>query len=174
MRIIRSVSAFAMTLVACATIATGSAAQSSPTEQDIIDILLGPSGNGEAGKGVTVTGGDDRVPTINLKVNFEFNSARLSNESILTLDTLGRALSSDALKGQTIEIIGHTDASGTVEYNDGLSERRAGAVVNYLVWNFDIDPSLVSSRGMGERQLLDSDNPDSAINRRVEIRNITP
>ena len=80
---------------------------------------------------------------------------------------LGRALSSEELKGQAIVIVGHTDARGTIEYNDALSQRRAAAVVSYIVGNFTLDPALISSKGMGERQLLDEDNPEAATNRRV-------
>ena len=115
----------------------------------------------------------DPTPSIDLKVNFEFDSARLDNESMLTLDALGRALLSEKLKGHSIEIVGHTDARGTVEYNDALSQQRAAAVVSYIVGKFAVDGSLVSSKGMGERQLLDKDNAEAAVNRRVEIRNVT-
>ena len=69
--------------------------------------------------------------------------------------------------------VGHTDAKGAGEYNDALSQRRAAAVVSYIVGNFAVDGALVSSKGMGERQLLDKDNPEAAVNRRVEIRNVT-
>lgn len=163
-------------------IATGAAAQTTLTEQDIIDALQKPGGTGEFTKvrslsgdrGVTVTGGEKAVPSIDLKVNFAFDSARLNNESLITLDVLGRALSSETLKGQAIEIVGHTDAKGTLEYNDALSQRRAATVVRYIVGNFALDPALISSKGMGERQLLDRDNSEAAINRRVEIRNVTP
>ena len=48
------------------------------------------------------------------------------------------------------------------------SQRRAAAVVGYIVRNFTVDGSLISSKGMGERQLLDNDNPEAAVNRRVE------
>ena len=163
-------------------IAVGAAAQTTPTEQDIIDALQKHSDeSGEFTKvrslsgdrGVTVTGGETAVPSIDLKVNFAFDSARLDNESLLTLDVLGRALSSEELKGQAIVIVGHTDARGTIEYNDALSQRRAAAVVSYIVGNFTLDPALISSKGMGERQLLDEDNPEAATNRRVEIRNVT-
>ena len=173
MRVAKYALLLAMSVLACGGVGTKGAAQSSPTEQDIIEALLGLTGGGEAGKGVTVSGGEVAIPSINLKVNFAFNSARLDNESLLTLDTLGRALSSDALEGQVIEIVGHTDASGSMEYNDQLSERRAGAVVDYLLRKFSIEPDLLAWRGMGERQLLDVDDPESGINRRVEIRNVT-
>ena len=47
-------------------------------------------------------------------------------------------------------------------------------MVSYIVKNFMVDGSLISSKGMGERQLLDKGNPEAGVNRRVEIRNITP
>ena len=174
--------AAAAAIAAAAGATVGAHAQSAPTEQDIIDALLpSPEDVQEGGltrslsgnRGVTVTGGAERPPSINLKVNFEFDSARLNNESMLTIDVLGRALSDEKLKGHAIEIVGHTDAKGTLEYNDVLSQRRAAAVVTYIVRNFTLDPSLISSKGMGERQLLDENNPEAAINRRVEIRNVT-
>ena len=157
--------------------------RSTPTEQEIIDALLpsaadpGKKGRTRAmsgDRGVRVSGDTETgVPSIDLEVNFAFDSTRLDNESMLTLDVLGRALSSDALKGQTIEIVGHTDAKGTQEYNDALSQRRAAAVVSYLVVKFPVDGALLSSKGMGERELLDADRPEAAANRRVEIRNVT-
>ena len=175
--------ATAAAVAASTLVVTVAAGQTTPTEQDIIDALQ-KRGN-EASeftkvrslsgdRGVTVTGGETTVPSIDLKVNFAFDSARLDNESLLTLEVLGRALSGDELKDQAIEIVGHTDAKGTLEYNDALSQRRAAAVVAYIVRNFTLDPALISSNGMGERQLLDEDNPEAAINRRVEIRNVTP
>ena len=53
------------------------------------------------------------------------------------------------------------------------SQRRAAAVVGYIVRNFTVDGSLISSKGMGERQLLGNDSPEAAVNRRVEIRSVT-
>ena len=179
---ITSTSTAAASLALSLVLAVGAQGQSTPTEQQIIETLLpsterGPgrvrtrSLSGE--RGVSVSGGTEAVPSINLRVNFAFDSARLDNESMLTLDVLGRALTSEKLRGQTIEVVGHTDAKGALEYNDGLSQRRSAAVVGYLVRNFAVDSALVSSRGMGERQLLDKGNPEGALNRRVEIRNVT-
>ena len=158
-------------------LATDTYAQSMPTERAIIRALTPQPGLSKTrslgARGIQVSGGEKSVPSINLKVNFAFNSARLDNESLLTLNVLGRALSSKELSGQTIEIVGHTDAKGTHEYNEALSQRRAAAVVSYIVQNFKVDGSLISSKGMGERQLLKADKPEAAVNRRVEIRNIT-
>ena len=182
MQISIHLTALAAALAASTVLMFGAKAQSIPTEQEIIEALLPrPASTGgfsktrslSGGRGVQISLGTEVAPSINLKVNFEFDSARLDNESILTLDVLGRALSSEKLKGHAIEIVGHTDAKGTLEYNDALSQRRAAAVVGYIVRNFTVDRSLISSRGMGERDLLDNDNPKAAVNRRVEIRNVT-
>ena len=155
-------------------------AQSIPTEKEIIKALSPRAGGGftktrsfKGARGVKVTAAAKAAPSIDLKVSFAFDSERLDNESLLTLDALGRALASAALKGQRIEILGHTDAKGTAEYNEALSQRRAAAVVSYIVRNFKLDGSLISSKGMGERQLLDKKNSESSVNRRVEIRNVT-
>ena len=174
--------AIAVAAVTGAVFASSAQAQSRPTEREIIEALTkrpakarGFSKTRSFGKrGVTVTGEEKRpVPSIDLKVTFAFDSARLDNESMLTLDVLGRALSSETLKGQAIEIVGHTDAKGTLAYNDALSDRRAAAVVGYIVRRFALDRSLISWKGLGERRLLDPKNPEAGINRRVEIRNVT-
>ena len=141
--------------IAASLILAGAAgAQSTPTEQEIIDALLPPARTQDRSmtrsmsgdRGVTVSGDAEAPPSVDLKVTFAFDSARLDNESMLTLDVLGRALSSDKLKDQAIEIVGHTDAKGTAEYNDALSQRRAAAVVGYIVRNFAVDGSLISSK----------------------------
>ena len=102
--------ACAAAVAASVVLATGAHAQSTPTEQEIIDALLPPPASTQGlgrtrsmsdGRGVKVSGGVETPPSINLKVNFEFDSAHLDNESMLTLDVLGRALSSDALRGSS-------------------------------------------------------------------------
>lgn len=116
---------------------------------------------------------EDAVPSIDVRVNFDFDSIELGNETLLTLTALGNALVSEELAGQTIVIVGHTDARGTDDYNDDLSRRRAAAVVDYLIRNFTIDRDLISFDGRGEQQLLLPDDPENELNRRVEIRNVT-
>lgn len=153
-------------------LAGGAAAQSTPTEQEIIDALL-PAVPTRGMRGVRVSDAPEGPPSISLQVHFAYDSAELDNESLLTLNALGRALASEQLRGQSIEVVGHTDAKGSAEYNDALSQRRAAAVVGYIVRHFALDGSRIASRGMGERQLHDPGRPEAAVNRRVEIRNVT-
>jgi len=71
---------------------------------------------------------------------------------------------------ESINVVGHTDSSGSDAYNQALSERRAAAVKNFLL-SRDIDASLITTSGMGESQPVASNatREGRAQNRRVEI-----
>lgn len=101
-----------------------------------------------------------------LLVNFEFNSDLLTQSAKENLDQFAKALRDPQLKGQKFEIDGHTDATGAEDYNLGLSERRANAVVAYLA-SLGIDPANLVAKGFGKSKPRVAD-PYSAENRRVE------
>ena len=101
-----------------------------------------------------------------LLVNFEFNSDKLTQSAKENLDQFAKALRDPQLKGQKFEIDGHTDATGAEEYNLGLSERRAAAVVSYLA-SEGIDSANLIAKGFGKSKPRVSD-PYSPENRRVE------
>lgn len=156
-----------------------SAAAQQPTADDIVKALKAkPDGAGKRKtrslRGVGVEpGAESKPPSIDLYINFKFDSAELEPDALLALKALGQALQSPELKDAMIQIIGHTDAKGTDAYNQTLSEKRAGAVRQLLVALYDIDPTHVDSFGKGETALKDETNPEDAVNRRVEIRNVT-
>jgi len=111
-------------------------------------------------------------PSIDLEIYFDFNSAKISPKAVPDLVNLGRALSNDELKGGVFLVGGHTDAKGSSAYNQGLSERRAQAVKDFLISRFRMtDDSLVSA-GYGKEQLKNTANPFAAENRRVKITNL--
>jgi outer membrane protein OmpA-like peptidoglycan-associated protein len=101
-----------------------------------------------------------------LLVNFEFNSDKLTRAARDNLDQFAKALLDPKLKGQKFEIDGHTDATGAEDYNFGLSERRANAVVAYLAAQ-GIDPANLVPKGFGKTKPRVAD-PYSPENRRVE------
>ena len=107
--------------------------------------------------------------SINMQINFEYNSAEIAGSSAKTMATLAKALASPQLEGRKFTVIGHTDASGSAAYNKALSDRRAAAVRRYLTEN-GVAASRLKAVGKGESQLLNSDDPDAAENRRVEIQ----
>jgi outer membrane protein OmpA-like peptidoglycan-associated protein len=111
-------------------------------------------------------------PNIDLEITFDYNSANISQKSVRSVQALGRALTNPDLKGSTFIVAGHTDAAGSDNYNQDLSERRADAVKRYLVDNFHIaSPDLVTV-GYGKTKLKDPSQPMAEANRRVQVVNM--
>jgi outer membrane protein OmpA-like peptidoglycan-associated protein len=111
-------------------------------------------------------------PNIDLEITFDTNSANISQKSLASVQALGRALSSQALKGSTFVVAGHTDAAGTDVYNQDLSERRADSVKRYLVEKFHIAGSDLVTVGYGKSKLKDPSQPLAQVNRRVQVVNM--
>jgi len=102
-------------------------------------------------------------------VYFNHDSAKLRSTSIATLDKAVATLKRRA--SIHVEVAAHTDSSGSDEYNQALSERRAASVMDYLVAH-GIDASRLTSKGYGESQPVASNatKEGRAKNRRVELR----
>ncbi len=168
-----------LTLLCCLSVlAYGSAAVAAQISRDDIVCGLDPKCTRPLSRmlrGVTATGGSqgEGALSVNLYVNFAYDSAELTSDARITLDRLGYALSDDRLKGFSFMIEGHTDAKGSAAYNQGLSERRAQSVREYLIAQFGIDAQRLSAKGFGKSYLLDPSRPEDGVNRRVQILNIT-
>ena len=106
------------------------------------------------------------VATFDLLVTFEFDSDKLTPAAKDNLDQFAKALKDPRLQGDKFEIDGHTDAVGAEQYNYGLSERRAAAVVSYLA-SEGLDPASLVAKGFGKTKPRTS-NPYDPENRRVE------
>lgn len=114
----------------------------------------------------------DTRPSIDLEINFEYNSATIAARARPSVEALGRALTNPDLKGSTFLLAGHTDAAGSDAYNQTLSERRAEAVKQYLVEKFGIAANDLVTVGYGESRLKRPDAPLDAANRRVQVVNL--
>ncbi len=102
-------------------------------------------------------------------VNFAFDKSDLTPESIAILDQAVDVL--NRYPAMKVEVAGHTDWIGTDAYNQGLSERRAKVVYEYLTGK-GIDASrLAGPNGYGEGRPIDTnDTADGrARNRRTEL-----
>ena len=109
------------------------------------------------------------IDRMTLMVNFDFDKSVIREGDKAKLK---KAI--DFVKkypGFKIKIEGHTDYIGTEKYNQGLSERRAGAVMKYLVKGGGIDGKRLTAVGYGESKPVASNktNEGRAKNRRVEI-----
>lgn len=103
-------------------------------------------------------------------VNFATNEAVLTPHAEGILDT-----AAEALKGATnvieVRVEGHTDSTGSEEYNHHLSQLRAEAVVHYLVTECGLNKDHLVPVGMGEGHPIASNDTKEgrAMNRRVDF-----
>lgn len=123
-----------------------------------------------AGMQVDAKGCAIKAATIVLHdINFEFNKARLTENSKLSLDQVVAGL-----KGQPtmqLEIDGYTDSVGKAAYNLKLSKQRAAAARDYLIAQ-GIEASRLHSEGYGAARPIASNKTRDgrAMNRRVEFK----
>jgi outer membrane protein OmpA-like peptidoglycan-associated protein len=109
-------------------------------------------------------------------VTFDFGSAELGPEQIDQLEGVAGVIEKVlAVRPDEVFLIeGHTDAVGSEEANQRLSEARAQSVMAALADYFAIDPANLRTVGLGERFLkIPTEEPEQE-NRRVTVRRITP
>jgi outer membrane protein OmpA-like peptidoglycan-associated protein len=124
-----------------------------------------------AGTGVDVIRqGDDLILRMPSSVTFDVDRSEVKPQFFSVLDDVGRTLGS---YNQTyVDVLGHTDTTGSNEHNQLLSERRASSVASYLS-SRGVDSARMATRGFGETAPLyspDDTDVKKAANRRVEIK----
>ncbi len=117
---------------------------------------------------------DGRFQSIDWEIYFDFNSAVIGPQARATLDDISRKI--EALPAQQrrnhFNVIGYTDAKGSSDYNQKLSDQRARAVADYLANTKIIELALLDPYGRGKTDLKDPDQPFAAVNRRVRLINV--
>jgi outer membrane protein OmpA-like peptidoglycan-associated protein len=123
-----------------------------------------------AGTGVDVyRQGDELVLRMPSGITFPVDSYDIQPQFQSTLDQVAQTLSS---YNQTyIDVLGHTDSTGSDAYNQTLSDRRAQSVSDYLAGH-GVARARIGIRGYGESQPIASNETDTgrSENRRVEIK----
>ena len=121
------------------------------------------------GTGVSVTRMGDRI-VLNMPSNVTFatDQDQVIPPFYPTLDSVAIVL--NKFNRTLIDVNGHTDSTGSLAHNQGLSERRAASVANYLA-SRGVDQRRVSTLGFGPSQPVASNaTPEGrAQNRRVEV-----
>jgi outer membrane protein OmpA-like peptidoglycan-associated protein len=130
-------------------------------EQDLRNAMASTVAQNNA----TIQRNNEQMLTATFKSDlfFDVNSAVIKPGGYAELDRVANVLSQ--YPQTMIRVEGHTDLTGSEQYNMELSERRANAVKNALNQK-GIDPARISSVGMGECCPVSSDH---ASNRRVSI-----
>lgn len=123
-----------------------------------------------AGTGIEVVRNGDEI-TLNMpsRVTFDVDSAIVSTRFRPALDEVARVLSQ--YEKTFVDVIGHTDSTGSDAYNLTLSQRRADSVATYLSSN-GVLRARMATEGQGEQQPIADNGSENgrAANRRVEIR----
>ena len=113
--------------------------------------------------------GDNLRLQLPSNITFATGSANISQSFNPVLDDVARVLKK--YEKTTMLIEGHTDSTGSAEYNQQLSLNRAKAVRNNLVGN-GVDSRRVTTEGYGESMPVADNDTESGrqLNRRVELR----
>lgn len=121
------------------------------------------------GSGVSVTRMGDNI-TLNMPGNITFavDSADISANFYVILDSVALVL--NEYNKTLVEVAGHTDSTGTAQYNQELSERRASSVAAYLRSRKVQGDRLMVVGGGEAYPVASNDTPSGRqLNRRVEI-----
>ena len=112
--------------------------------------------------------GEGILITFDSGILFDVDKSSLKPATRDNLDRLSGTL--NKYDDTDVRVLGHTDATGTDEYNASLSKRRASSVKTYLVEK-DVESSRMSTQGFGESDPIASNETveGRALNRRVEL-----
>lgn len=112
--------------------------------------------------------GEGILVTFDSGLLFDVNSYQLRSATKANLDELAGVL--QKYDDTEVLVAGHTDSSGSDDYNQTLSEKRAGAVRGYLA-SKGVPPSRLTTQGYGESEPLATNDNESGRqqNRRVEV-----
>jgi OOP family OmpA-OmpF porin len=137
-------------------------ATSEPEQPTLASII------GEDTKENIVT--EDIVPLIQQNINFDFNSAKIKDSAESIIQSIASDLQSEKYLDIKVLVKGHTDSTGSDDYNLKLSQKRADSVKNKLVEK-GVNENRVTTEGYGELEPLEPNltKEGRAANRRAEI-----
>ena len=117
----------------------------------------------------TINEGEALRVTFDSGILFATNSSTLSDASRSALRKLAESLNQNP--DTDIKIVGHTDNTGNVDYNQTLSEKRAKSVFDYLMVDQGVSSKRMEFEGKGIHEpIADNSTVEGrALNRRVEI-----
>ncbi|HXZ32843.1 MAG TPA: OmpA family protein [Terriglobales bacterium] len=121
----------------------------------------------------TVANLDNYHTVTEASVHFGFDKDALTKDAKAALDKLAGDVPNT--KGYIITVEGATDSTGPADYNYGLSQRRADAVIQYLASEHNVPAYKIYVIGLGKDKPVDSNNTREgrAKNRRVDVRLLT-
>jgi outer membrane protein OmpA-like peptidoglycan-associated protein len=122
------------------------------------------------GTGVSVTRvGNNIVLNMPSNITFDTDQSAVKPEFYPTLNSVALVL--QKFNRSLVDVTGHTDSTGSDQYNLTLSQQRAQSVASYLVSQGN-DPRRFYTQGLGESRPVADNSTEAgrAANRRVEIQ----
>ena len=112
----------------------------------------------------------EKMSKVGALILFDFDSDRIKDESLPLLTEYGKALQGD-LKDAKLVVAGHTDSTGTAEYNLDLSRRRAEAIKKFLTTEFQVANNRLFVKPYGKIKPIAPNETEEgrAQNRRAEF-----
>jgi|GEM_PF-2433156 len=116
-------------------------------------------------------GGTKKLPPFAMEVHFAKGSSEIPAADQSVLDKFGEIVKSN-YSTYTFEVQGHTDATGSPQSNQSLSEKRAASVKNYLQKKQGLDGNKLTVKGYGDTQPIASNQTEEGMgqNRRVQFQ----
>jgi len=111
----------------------------------------------------------EEVEAVEFLVYFDLNEAAIRGDQQATMDVVIAA--ANAAPDRPLLIVGHTDTSGAVDYNQALSERRAISVISQMLEG-GVDRSRITSEAVGQTQPL-VDTGDNVVDQANRVAVIT-
>lgn len=145
--------------------AAGAAAKNAQTTADQAQLAANTANE-------RITRLDDFEVSKTITVHFKSGSAYLSRKAKAEIDEAAANLKDDNLKGWLVSVTGYADSTGKAGSNRSLSDRRANAVIDYLVTQHNVPlQRLVQPFGYGSQKPIETNytTQGRAQNRRVEI-----
>jgi peptidoglycan-associated lipoprotein len=99
---------------------------------------------------------------------FEFDKSALLYQDRAVLDQIASCVTTGALKGRALKLVGHADARGEAEYNMALGDQRAGSARKYLL-SHGVDKAKIAETSRGELDATGTDVTGWEKDRRVDI-----
>lgn len=157
-----------------------------PSAAEMGNLLFGQPRNEQATSGIKMRGLNftpkakasvDYIPqtsssertSVGLPIEFAYNSTEIMSKSRPFLEEVGKMLNMPDFSNKRLIIEGHTDAKGSDEYNQILSEHRARAVRDFLMQNYGVSSDRLVASGIGESRPLPGRDPYDQVNRRVQF-----
>jgi OOP family OmpA-OmpF porin len=157
-----------------------------PSAEEMGRLLFGQKSSSPSSSGIKMRGLNfkpkakepvDYIPqsasaertSVGLPIEFAYNSTEILSKSKPYLMEVGKMLNMEDFAAKRLIIEGHTDAKGSDQYNQLLSEHRARAVRDFLVQNYGVSPDRLMASGLGESKPLSGRDPYDEVNRRVQF-----